>query len=154
MLQSPAPQPLGIEESLHCVHLDHGVGNRRGGGEGDAVALVPLFQVAGLHVQVERLFAAAGLDAGDAVHLGRRLQVLKIMRLVDEHVVDPEFVEHQPVIFLILGDEVLQAFGPCRLLLLDGLDEVAVGSLGGCMFEQQLVIFGDLFNEKLLLVVA
>ena len=123
-------QPLGVEESLHRVHLDHRVGDRRAGGERDAVAGVLLVQVAGLHVHVEGPFAAAGLDAGDALHLGRRLQVLEVMGLVDEDVIDAEFVEHQPVILLVLGEQVLQAFGPCGLLLLDGLDEVAVGSLG------------------------
>ena len=97
---------------------------------------------------------AAGLDAGDALHLGRRLQVLEIMRLVDEDVIDAEFVEHQPVILLVLGEQVLQAFGSGGLLLLDGLDEVAVGSLGARVFAQQLVVFGDLLAQELLLVVA
>ena len=103
-------------------------------------------EVAGLHVQVEGPFAAAGLDAGDAVHLGRRLQVLEIMGLVDEDVIDAEFVEHQPVILLVLGEQVLQPFLARGLLLLDGLDEVAVGTLGvgtGTVAEQ-LVVFGDL----------
>ena len=68
-------------------------------------------QVAGFHVDVECPFRAAGLDAGDAIHLGRRLQVLEIMRLVDEDVIDAEFVEDQPVILLVLGEQVFQAFG-------------------------------------------
>ena len=77
MLDAAALQPLGVEEALHRVHLDHRVGDRRAGGEGDAVAGVLLVQVAGFHVEVEGPLAAAGLDAGDAVHLGRRLQVLE-----------------------------------------------------------------------------
>ena len=76
-------EPLGIEVALHRVHLDHGVADRRAGGEGDAVAGVLLVQVAGLHVQVEGALAAAGLDAGDALHLGRRLQVLEVMGFVN-----------------------------------------------------------------------
>ena len=84
-------------------------------------------QVAGLHVEVEGPLAAAGLDAGDALHLGRRLQVLEIMRLVDEDVIDAELVEHQAVVLLVLGEQVLQPFLARGLLLLDGLDEVAVG---------------------------
>ena len=129
MLEPAALQPLGVEEALHRVHLDHRVGDRRAGGEGDAVAGVLLAQVAGFHVHVEGPLGAAGLDAGDAVHLGRRLQVLEIMGLVDEDVIDAEFVEDQPVILLVLGEQVLQAFRSRGLLLLDGLDEVAVGSL-------------------------
>jgi hypothetical protein len=62
------------------VHLDHRIADRRAGGESDAVAGVLLVQVTGLHVHVEGAFAAAGLDAGDALHLGRRLQVLLSMR--------------------------------------------------------------------------
>ena len=107
-------QPLGVEEALHRVHLDHRVADRRAGGKGHAVAGVLLVQVAGLHVHVEGPLAAAGLDAGDALHLGRRLQVLEIMGLVDEDVIDAEFVEHQPVILLVLGEQVFQAFGSRR----------------------------------------
>ena len=88
-----------------------------------------LVQVAGLHEQVEGAFGAAGLDAGDAVHLGRRLQVLEVMGLVDEDVIDAQLVEDQPIVFLVLGQQVLQAFLAFGLLLLDGLDEVAVGPL-------------------------
>ena len=112
-----------------------------------------LAQVTGFHVHVEGPLAAAGLDAGDALHLGRRLQVLEIMRLVDEDVIDAEFIEHQPVILLVLGEQVLQAFASRGLLLLDGLDEVAVGTLCAGMFAQQLVVFGDLLAQELLLIV-
>ena len=42
MLDAAAPQPLGVEEALHRVHLDHRVADRRAGGEGDAVAGVLL----------------------------------------------------------------------------------------------------------------
>ena len=52
------------------------VADRRAGGEDDAVAGVLLVEVAGLHVEVERPLAAAGLDARDPLHLGRRLEVL------------------------------------------------------------------------------
>ena len=113
-----------------------------------------LVEVTGFHVHVEGPLAAAGLDAGDALHLGRRLQVLEVMRLVDEDMIDAEFVEHQPVILLVLGEQVFEAFGSRGLLLLDGLDEVAVGALGAGVFAQQLVVFGDLLQEELLLVIA
>ena len=118
-------QPFRVEEALHRVELDHGVGNRRAGGEGDAVAGMLLAQVAGFHVEVEGPLAAAGLDAGDALHLGRRLQVLEIMGLVDEDVIDAQLVEHQPVILLVLGGQLLQPLLAAGLLLLDGLDDVA-----------------------------
>ena len=111
-------------------------------------------QVTGFHVDVEGPFAAAGLDAGDALHLGRRLQVLEIMRLVDEDVIHSEFIEDKPVILFVLGEQVLQAFGSGGLLFLDGLDEIAVGSLGAGVFEEQLVIFRDLLVKELLLVIA
>ena len=126
MVDAAAPQPLGVEEALHGVHLHHRVGNRRAGGERHAVAGVTLVQVAGLHVEVEGALGAAGLDAGDAVHLGRRLQVLEVVGLVDEQVIDAQLVEDQPVVLLVLGQQVLQPFLAFGLLLLDGLDEVAV----------------------------
>ena len=63
-------------------------------------------QIAGLHEQVECPLAAARLNAGDALHLGRRFQVLVILRLVDEHVVDSQLVEDEPVVFLLFGQEI------------------------------------------------
>jgi len=56
------------------------------------------------------------------------------MGFVNEDVIDAEFVEYQPVVFLVLGKQVLQAFTSGGFLLLDGLDEVAVGTFGACMF--------------------
>ena len=153
MLQATALEPLGVEESLHRVHFHHGVGDRRPGGERHAVAGMLLAEVTRLHVDVEGPLGAAGLNAGDAVHLGRRLQVLEIMRLVDEDVIDAQFVEHQAVVLLVLGQQVFEAFFPGGLLLLDGLDEIAVGSLCARMFAEQFVVFGDLLQEKLLLVI-
>ncbi len=50
-------------------------------------------QVTGLHVHVERSFAAAGLDAGDALHLGGRFEVLEVVGLVDEDVIDAKLIE-------------------------------------------------------------
>ena len=149
-------QPLGVEEPLHRVHLDHRVGDRRAGGKRHAVAGVLLVQVAGFHVEVEGTLAAAGLDAGDALHLGRRLQVLEVMRLVDEDVIDAKFVEHQPVILLVLGQQVFQPLFALGLLLFDGLDEVAAVRVvvrAGAV-DQQLVVFLDLLAQELLLVLA
>ena len=128
MLDAAALKPFRVEEALHRVQLDHRVGNRRAGGEGHAVAGVLLAQIAGLHVEVERPLAAAGLDAGDAVHLGRRFQVLEIMGLVDEEVIDAELVEDQPVVLLVLGQQVLEPLLAAGLLLLDRLDDVAVAA--------------------------
>ena len=121
-------QALGVEEALHRVQLDHGVGDRRAGGERDAVAGMLAVQVAGFHAEVEGTLAAAGLDAGDALHLGRRLQVLEIMRLVDEDMIDAQLVEHQPVVLLVLGQQVFQPLLAAGFLLLDGLDEVAAAA--------------------------
>ena len=130
VVDAPAPHPLGVEVPLHRVHFDHRVADRRAGGEGHPVAGVLLVQIAGLHEEVERSFAAAGLDAGDALHLRRRFQVLVVLRLVDEHVVDAEFIEDEPVVFLVFGKQVLQPLLARGLLLLDGLDEVAVAAGG------------------------
>ena len=50
-------------------------------------------QELGLHVHVERALTAARLDAGDALHLGWRFEVLKVLRFIDEHVIDAEFIK-------------------------------------------------------------
>jgi hypothetical protein len=113
-----------------------------------------LVEVAAFHVEIESPFGAAGLDARDAVHLRCGFEVFEVMSFVDEDVIDADFIEHQPVILLVLGQQVLQAFGPGRLLLFDGLDEVSVVALRSGMFAQESVVFGDLFEQELLLVVA
>ena len=131
------------------------VADRRAGGKGHAVAGVLFVQVAGLHVEVERPFAAAGLDAGDTLHLGRRFQVLEIMRLVDEDMIDAQLVEHQPVILLLLGQQVFQPFLAGGLLLLDRLDDVAAAAagIGTGMAAEQLFVFLDLLAQEPLLVI-
>ena len=83
------------------------------------MAGVPVMQIATLQEQVERPLGAAGLNAGDAVHLGRGLQVLEGVGLVDEEVVHPQFVEHEPIVLLVLGEQVLQPRLPRGLLLLE-----------------------------------
>jgi len=154
MVQASLTQPRRVKEALHGIHLDHRVGNRRAGGKRHAMPGVLLVEVTCLHVHVEGPFAAAGLDAGDALHLGRRLQVLEVVGLVDEDVIDAKLVKNKSIILLVLGEQVLQAFAACGLLLLDGLDEVAVGALLTGVLAQQLVVFGDLLQKECLLVVA
>jgi len=90
------------------------------------VAGVALMEVACLHEEIERALAAAGLDAGDAFHLGRRFEVLVVLGLVDKDMVHTKFIKNEAVILLVLGEQVLESFLTGRLLLLDGLDEVAV----------------------------
>ena len=81
---------------------------------------------------------------------------LKIMRLVDEDVIDAQLVEHQPVILLVLGQQVFQPFLAGGLLLLDGLDDVAAAAagVGAGAVAEQLLVFLDLLAQELLLVVA
>ena len=127
----------------------------RAGREADPVPLVQLAQVAGLHVEVERPLAPAGLDARHPLHLGRGFEVLEIVGLVDEEVIDPKLVEDQAVVFLVLGEELLQPLLPPGLLLLDGLDDVPVGTVRGLgAVHEELVVLGDLLPQELRLVLA
>ena len=85
-------------------------------------------QIPGLHVEVEGALAAPGLDAGHAVHLGRGLQVLEEVRLVDEEVIDAELVKDEAVVLLVLGQKLLEPLLAVGFLLLDGLDDVPVAA--------------------------
>ena len=76
MLDPAILECLGIEEPLVGIHLDHAVADRGAAGEHDSVAGVLLVEVAGLHVEIERPLAPAGLDAGHSLHLTWGLQVL------------------------------------------------------------------------------
>ena len=68
------------------------------------------------------------------------------MRLVDEDMIDAEFVEDEAVILLLLGQQVFQALDAGDFLLLDLLDEVATCALGAGVLREQFVVFGDLLG--------
>jgi hypothetical protein len=97
------------------------------GGEDDAVAGVLLPQVPRLHEQVESSLAAAGLDAGDTLHLRRNFQIFSGLALVKENLVDTQLVEDQAIVLLVLGLQVFEPLFPAGLLFFDGLDDVAAG---------------------------
>jgi hypothetical protein len=67
-------------------------------------------------------------------------------------VIDPQFVDYQPVIFLVFGEQIFQTFDSCRLLLFDGLDEIAIGAPVSGMVNEKLLIFGNLFKQEILLI--
>jgi hypothetical protein len=69
---------------------------------------MPGLEVAGLHQEVESAFRTLGLDAGDPVHLGRRGEILEIVRLVDKELVHAKVIEYEPVVLLIPGRQLLQ----------------------------------------------
>jgi len=75
------------------------------------------------------------------------------MRLVNEHVVNPQLVEDQAVVFLLRGQQVLEPLLALGFLLLQVFEDVAVraGRLGGSVVAQQLVIGGNLLPQKALL---
>ena len=50
------------------------------------------------------------------------------MRLVHRQVVDAQLVEHQPVILLVLGQQVLEPRLAVGFLLLNRFDDVAAGA--------------------------
>src|SRR5712691_4578921 len=76
------------------------------------------------------------------------------MSLVNEDVVHAQFVEHQAVIFFLLGQQVCEPFLTPGFLLLQGFEDVAVraGRLGCSAVAQELVIGGDLLPQEPLLV--
>ena len=156
MVDAALGEPAGVEIALDVVHLDHRIAHRRARGEGHAVPGVLLVEIAAFHVEVEGALRATGLDAGDALHFRRRLQVLEIVAFIDEDVVDAQLVEDQAVILLVLGQQVFQAFLALGFLLFDGLEEVAlspVACIEGAVGQQGLV-FRDLLAQELLLVAA
>ena len=85
-----------------------------------------------------------------------RLQVLEVVGLVDEEVIDAQLVEDQAVVLLVLGEQVLQPLLAVGLLLLDGLDDVAVGARSRRCWRRRrssCVVLGDLLAQEPLLVV-
>ncbi len=113
-----------------------------------------LVEVAAFHVEIKGPFRAAGLDAGDAVHFRGDFQVLGVLRFIDEEVIDAQLVENQPVIFLVLGEQILELFFASRLLLLNGLEQIPLAAVGlvGRDLDQQLIVFADLLAQEFLLV--
>ena len=85
-----------------------------------AVAGVKLVEIAAFHVEVERPLAAAGLDAGDAIHFRGRFEVLEILKLINEYMIHAKLVKRQAVVFLILGHAGLSASPRWRLSAFPG----------------------------------
>jgi len=50
------------------------------------------------------------------------------MGLVDEQVIDAEFVKDQPVVFFVFSEQILKLGLAVGFLLLDRLDDVAVAA--------------------------
>jgi hypothetical protein len=83
-------QQVGPQVALHDVGLGDRVGDRRGGGEGDHPRPVTAPQVVDLHVQVGGPHGPVDGGVGD---VGRGVQVLVPVRLVDAEVVHPGRLE-------------------------------------------------------------
>ena len=151
VLDSAIPEAIGVEVTLHRVQLDHRVTDRRAVGERDPVAGVLLVQVVGLHEHVERPLAAARLDTGNPLHFRRRFEVLHSGRLVIEHVIHAQLVEHQAVVFLVLREQLLQLRLARCLLFLNRLDDVPAAPRLARLVRQQGVVLGNLLPQELLL---
>ena len=75
------------------------------------------------------------------------------MRLVDEDVIDAEFVEYQSVVFFVASQQVLQTLGAVGFLLFDGFDQVAIHAPVGRVLAEQLIVFLDLLPKEFFLIV-
>src|SRR5215470_16178275 len=75
------------------------------------------------------------------------------MTLINVDMVNAQLVEDQAVIFLLLGQQVLQTLFAPGFLFFERFDDVTVGAGGvsGSAVTQELVIGGDLRTEKALL---
>ena len=135
MLDAALLQKVRAEIAEHGVHLGHGVRDRRAGGEDDAAAAGDFADVAGLHVHVEGAVAVGVRQARDAVHFRRVEQVLIEVGLVDEDLVNAEFLEGDRVVFALAVGALLELGGEALLGFFQFLDDAAIVALLGLGFE-------------------
>src|SRR2546421_12961383 len=78
------------------------------------------------------------------------------MRLINVDMIDTQLVKDEAVVFLLLGEQVLEALLALGFLLLQVFDDVAMCAAGvrGGAVAQQLVVRRDLLPQEALLVVA
>ena len=105
MLELIPSQRGHLQVTLHGEHLGHRVGNRRAGREDHAPTFVPLLNVLHFQKKIERTLGCRLQQTGDAGHLGDVEQILELVRLINEEPVNPEFLEGQRVVLLVLGGE-------------------------------------------------
>jgi hypothetical protein len=72
------------------------------------------------------------------------------MRFVDKDMIDAQFIEHQPVVFLLLGEQVGEALLTPDFLFFQGFADIAmrIAVRGTGAVAQQLVVLGDLLAQK------
>ena len=156
MVDAPTRQALRVEVALFSVHLHHRVADRRAGGKGDSVAWMVFMEIAALHVQVESAFTSGGLNSGYPFHFGGSFEVFETHVLfTNDEVIDGQVVEHKAIILFVLGKQVFQLRLACGLLLLDGFDQVPLGSCRTLtrVVDKERVVLLDLFLQEPLLVV-
>jgi len=129
------------------VHLGHGVGNRRRCCEDDAAA-GQLADVAGLHEHVEGAVAVAVREAGDAAHLCRVEEILVQVCLIDEELIDTEFLKGQRVVLVFAVGALLQ-FGHQTLFgFFQFLDDPPVVTAVRFSFENRVFELLHLFVDE------
>jgi hypothetical protein len=78
------------------------------------------------------------------------------MLLINEDVIHPQLVKHQPIVFLVLGEQVLKPGFAGGFLFLDGLHDVSLGfrGVGPGSVAEQLVVLGDLLAQEAFLEIT
>ena len=116
-------QCIILEVFLHGIHFYHRVADRGAGGEAYAPASGELIQIADLHIQVAGLLGLRLADAAHVTHFCERSQILVIMRLVDEELINAEFLKSHDIILPALIVQLVQLCLHllfCPFHLLDG----------------------------------
>lgn len=108
MDQAHLLESIILQVPLDRVKLYHAVADRCTGGEDHAPAPGDLVQIPTLHKEVGGLLRFGLGDAAYIPHFGRQKEVLKIMALVHEYSVNPQFLKGHKVVLAALIVEPFQ----------------------------------------------
>lgn len=117
-MQAALRERLVTEIALHREHLAERVGDRRAGGEHECPAGVLGFDEARLHIEVPGALRAVRIDTLQGAHIGREIELAKLLRLVDDDLVDADLGDRQKIVlagrqrFQPLLQALLQPFEP------------------------------------------
>jgi hypothetical protein len=98
LVQATLAQRRVVHQPLHGKHFAERIGDRRAGGKHERAAGVFRVNKTGLHTEIPGSLRSVRVDAAQARHVRGEGELPKLLRLVDDDLVDADLREREQVI--------------------------------------------------------
>src|SRR5207247_8983986 len=103
MMKTLGAQRRHLQIPLHGVHLGHAVGDWRARREHNSASTIDSLDVANFEEHIEGSLGRGLRQAGDASHFSDVEEVLEVLRLIDDHEINAEFLKRERVVLLLVS---------------------------------------------------